>query len=72
MLYIMSDFNLFSFLRLEIQVDENAALKAALQRTIKAKDEDMKVYSSTLDQTKQVFLQALRQMKDKHMAEQGL
>ncbi|GFR81438.1 coiled-coil domain-containing protein 13 [Elysia marginata] len=56
--------------KLEIQTDETAALKAALQRTIKAKDEDMKIYSSTLDQTKQVFLQALRQMKDKHMAEQ--
>ena len=49
-------------------MDETAALKAALQRTVKAKDEDMKIYSSTLDQTKQVFLQALRQMKDKHMA----
>ncbi|KAK3731392.1 hypothetical protein RRG08_028396 [Elysia crispata] len=54
--------------KLEIQMDETAALKAALQRTVKAKDEDMKIYSSTLDQTKQVFLQALRQMKDKHMA----
>ncbi|GFO30348.1 coiled-coil domain-containing protein 13 [Plakobranchus ocellatus] len=58
--------------KLEIQLDEINALKAALQRTIKAKDEDMKVYSSTLDQTKQVFLQALRQMKDKQLSDQGL
>ncbi|RUS82327.1 hypothetical protein EGW08_009917 [Elysia chlorotica] len=55
--------------KLEIQMDETVALKAALQRTVQAKDEDMRIYSTTLDQTKQVFLQALRQMKDKHAAE---
>ncbi|XP_005095112.1 coiled-coil domain-containing protein 13 [Aplysia californica] len=50
--------------RLEIQKDENNSLKAALQRTLKAKNEDLKVYESTLDETKKVFLEALRQMKE--------
>ncbi|CAL1528593.1 unnamed protein product [Lymnaea stagnalis] len=52
--------------RLDIQKDENETLKAALKRTLKAKEEDLKVYSSTLEETKQVFLQALRQMKERH------
>ncbi|KAI8767448.1 coiled-coil domain-containing protein 13 [Biomphalaria glabrata] len=49
--------------RFEIQRDENETLKAALKRTIKAKEEDLKIYSTTLEETKKVFLQALRQMK---------
>ena len=56
---------LFLSSRLEIQKDENESLKNALQRTLKAKNEDLKVYSSTLDETKKVFLEALRQMKEK-------
>lgn len=48
---------------LEIQRDENEALKAALQTTLKSKEEDMKIYSDTIEETKKVFLQALRQYK---------
>ncbi|XP_071103198.1 coiled-coil domain-containing protein 13-like [Haliotis cracherodii] len=48
---------------LDIQRDENEALKAALQSTLKAKEEDLKLYSDTMDETKKVFLQALRQFK---------
>ncbi|CAG5114967.1 unnamed protein product [Candidula unifasciata] len=50
--------------RSEIQKDEIDSLKAALERTLKAKTEDMKVYSATLEETKKVFLQALRQLKE--------
>ena len=49
--------------RVEIQKDEIEALKAALQRTLQAKEEDLNLYSQTIDETKQVFLQALRQLK---------
>ncbi|KAH3701286.1 hypothetical protein DPMN_076269 [Dreissena polymorpha] len=48
---------------LEIQRDENEALKTALKTTLKAKEEDMRVYSDTIEETKKVFLQALRQYK---------
>ncbi|KAL4228803.1 Coiled-coil domain-containing protein 13 [Mactra antiquata] len=48
---------------LEIQRDENEALKTALKTTLRAKEEDMKVYSDTIEETKKVFLQALRQYK---------
>ena len=48
---------------MEIQKDEIEALKAALQRTLQAKEEDLNLYSQTIDETKQVFLQALRQLK---------
>lgn len=47
----------------EIQRDEIEALKAALQRTLQAKEEDLNLYSTTIEETKQVFLQALRQLK---------
>ncbi|KAH9491598.1 Coiled-coil domain-containing protein 13 [Bulinus truncatus] len=47
--------------RFEIMRDENETLKATLKRTIQAKEEDLKIYSSTLDETKKLFLQALRQ-----------
>lgn len=46
-----------------LQRDEIDSLKAALERTLKAKNKDMKVYSTTLEETKRVFLQALRQLK---------
>ncbi|ESO96414.1 hypothetical protein LOTGIDRAFT_159823 [Lottia gigantea] len=48
---------------LEIQKDENEALKSALQSTLNAKQEDLRIYSQTMDETKKVFLQALRQFK---------
>ena len=55
--------SLFCCFSLEIQKDENEALKAALQTTLKAKEEDMRMYSDTIEETKKVFLQALRQYK---------
>ncbi|XP_048728819.2 coiled-coil domain-containing protein 13-like isoform X1 [Ostrea edulis] len=48
---------------LEIQRDENEALKAALQSTLKAKEEDLRMFGEMMDETKHVFLQALRQYK---------
>ncbi|OWF48709.1 coiled-coil domain-containing protein 13-like [Mizuhopecten yessoensis] len=48
---------------LEIQRDENEALKTALQSTLKAKDEDLQSYYNIMEETKKVFLQALRQYK---------
>ncbi|XP_067871509.1 coiled-coil domain-containing protein 13 isoform X2 [Heterodontus francisci] len=51
--------------RLAIQLDENEALKTALQSTLKAKEEDLKLYHDVMGQVKQVFLQALRQHKEK-------
>ncbi|XP_048376229.2 coiled-coil domain-containing protein 13 isoform X2 [Stegostoma tigrinum] len=51
--------------RLAIQMDENEALKTALQSTLKAKEEDLKLYHDTMGQVKHVFLQALRQHKEK-------
>ncbi|XP_071941318.1 coiled-coil domain-containing protein 13-like isoform X2 [Antedon mediterranea] len=49
--------------RLAIQIDENDALKAALQSTMKSKDEDLKLYHQMMEQTRKVFLQGLRQFK---------
>eukprot|EP00057_Strongylocentrotus_purpuratus_P024828 XP_011679302.1 PREDICTED: coiled-coil domain-containing protein 13 isoform X2 [Strongylocentrotus purpuratus] len=49
--------------RLAIQVDENDALKTALHSTLKAKEEDLKLYHQMMDQTKKVFLQGLRQFR---------
>ena len=47
-----------------IQKDENAALKAALQSTLKAKEDDLKFYNQMLAETKTIFLQGLRQYRD--------
>ncbi|XP_074430051.1 coiled-coil domain-containing protein 13 isoform X2 [Larus michahellis] len=49
--------------RLVIQLDENEALKAALEMTVRKKEEDFKLYQDTMDQVKDVFLQAIRQQK---------
>ncbi|XP_033105847.1 coiled-coil domain-containing protein 13-like [Anneissia japonica] len=49
--------------RLAIQIDENDALKAALQSTMMSKDEDLKLYHQMMEQTRKVFLQGLRQFK---------
>lgn len=48
---------------LALQKDENEALKVALESTLKAKEEDLKVYNDMLEQTKLVFLQGLRQIR---------
>jgi hypothetical protein len=49
--------------RLEIQCDENEALKAALQSTLKAKEEDLKMYMDTIEETKKVFLQGIQKIR---------
>lgn len=49
--------------RLDIQRDENEALKAALQSTLKAKEEDLRLYSGMLEETKKVFLMGIRQSR---------
>ncbi|EDO27094.1 predicted protein, partial [Nematostella vectensis] len=48
---------------LEIQTDENDALKEALQSTLRSKEEDMKYYQDMMEQTKKIFLQGLRQFR---------
>lgn len=53
----------FPYFSLEIQMDENEALKAALQSTLKAKEEDLRLFGEMMEETKTVFLQALRQYK---------
>ncbi|XP_006817220.1 coiled-coil domain-containing protein 13-like, partial [Saccoglossus kowalevskii] len=52
--------------RLAIQMDENDALKAALQSTMNAKEDDLKLYHEMMDQTRQVFLQGLRHFKQQN------
>jgi len=49
--------------RLEIQRDENEALKAALQSTLKAKEDDLKMYMDTIEETKSVFLRGIQQIR---------
>ncbi|XP_063780420.1 coiled-coil domain-containing protein 13 [Pseudophryne corroboree] len=49
--------------QLAIQVDDNQALKMALQSTLRTKEEDLKIYHEMMSQVKQIFLQALRQHK---------
>ncbi|KAM6374402.1 LOW QUALITY PROTEIN: coiled-coil domain-containing protein 13 [Alca torda] len=49
--------------RLVIQLDENEALKAALETTVRKKEEDFKLYQDTMDQVKDIFLQAIQQQK---------
>ncbi|XP_064301231.1 coiled-coil domain-containing protein 13 isoform X3 [Phalacrocorax carbo] len=51
--------------RLVIQLDENEALKAALETTVRKKEEDFKLYQDTMDQVKDIFLQAIWQQKQK-------
>ena len=50
---------------LSLQRDENMALKAALQSTLKAKEEDLNLYNEIMEQTKLVFLEGLKQYKQK-------
>ncbi|XP_075000434.1 coiled-coil domain-containing protein 13 isoform X2 [Calonectris borealis] len=50
--------------RLVIQLDENEALKAALETTVRKKEEDFKLYQDTMDQVKDIFLQVIRQQKE--------
>ncbi|XP_026698567.1 coiled-coil domain-containing protein 13 isoform X2 [Athene cunicularia] len=50
--------------RLVTQLDENEALKAALQSTVRNKEEDFKLYQDTVEQVKDIFLQAIQQQKE--------
>lgn len=50
---------------LSLQKDENEALKAALESTLQAKEEDLKLYNEMIDQTKLIFIQGLRELKNK-------
>ncbi|XP_032823819.1 coiled-coil domain-containing protein 13 isoform X1 [Petromyzon marinus] len=47
--------------QLAIQQDENEALKMALQSTLHAKEEDLRLYNQMMEQSKEIFLQALWQ-----------
>ncbi|XP_072020089.1 coiled-coil domain-containing protein 13-like [Amphiura filiformis] len=49
--------------RLILQMDENHALKSALESSMQAKKEDLKLYHEMMNQTRHVFLQGLRQYK---------
>jgi len=49
--------------KLSIQLDNNDALKEALDTTLKAKEDDLKIYNEMVSQTKKIFLQGMRQYK---------
>ncbi|KAJ7403677.1 coiled-coil domain containing 13 [Willisornis vidua] len=49
--------------RLVIQLEENKALQAALESTVRKKEEDFKLYQDTMEQVKNIFLQAIQQQK---------
>ncbi|KAJ7414970.1 Coiled-coil domain-containing protein 13 [Pitangus sulphuratus] len=49
--------------RLAIQLDENKALQAALESTVRKKEEDFKLYQDTMEQVKDIFLQAIQQQE---------
>ncbi|CAJ0949075.1 unnamed protein product [Ranitomeya imitator] len=49
--------------QLDIQVDENEALKTALRSALKTKEDDLRLCQDMITQVKQIFLQALRQHK---------
>ncbi|XP_027551266.1 coiled-coil domain-containing protein 13 [Neopelma chrysocephalum] len=49
--------------RLVIQLDENKALQAALESTVRKKEEDFKLYQDTMEHVKKIFLQAIEQQK---------
>ncbi|XP_064495722.1 coiled-coil domain-containing protein 13 isoform X3 [Pseudopipra pipra] len=50
-------------MRLVTQLDENKALQAALESTVRKKEEDFKLYQDTMEQVKKIFLQAIEQQK---------
>jgi len=49
--------------RLDIQRDENEALKVALQSTLKAKEDDIKTYMDMMADTKAVFIRGIQQVR---------
>lgn len=50
--------------KLCIQMDNNDALKSALEETLRAKEEDSKYFHQMIEQTKNIFLQGLRQYRE--------
>ncbi|XP_077966837.1 coiled-coil domain-containing protein 13-like isoform X1 [Styela clava] len=50
---------------LSIQTDENTALKESLQSTLRAKQEDVAMFHDLMEQTKTVFMDALRSLSSK-------
>ena len=51
------------FCSLAVKSDENEALRVALQSTLQAKEEDMKLYQTVIDEAKAAFLLGLRHMR---------
>jgi len=49
--------------RLDIQRDENEALKVALESTLRAKEDDIKMYMDMMEETKKVFVQGIQQVR---------
>lgn len=49
--------------RLDIQRDENAALRETIRSISKAKEEDLRLYHQMMEQTKKIFLTSLREYK---------
>jgi len=49
--------------RLDIQRDENEALKVALQSTLTAKEDDIKMYMDMIEETKNVFIQGMQRVR---------
>ncbi|KAM4027509.1 coiled-coil domain-containing protein 13 isoform 2-T3 [Anomaloglossus baeobatrachus] len=54
--------------QLDIQVDENEALKTSLKSALRTKEDDLRLYHDMITQVKQIFLQALRQHRQEHSA----
>jgi len=46
--------------RLDIQRDENEALKVALQTTLAAKEDDIRMYMDMMEEAKKVFIQGIQ------------
>lgn len=49
--------------RLDIQKDENEALKVALQSTVQAKEEDLRRYMDMFAETKKIFLHGIQRVR---------
>lgn len=51
-----------------VKSDENEALRAALQSTLQAKEEDMQLFQNIIDEAKSAFLQGLRHFRQMHVS----
>jgi len=49
--------------RLDIQRDENEALKIALQTTLAAKEDDIRMYMDMMEEAKKVFIQGIQHVQ---------